>query len=241
MPPLGAIGGAISAASTVGGAISGAMGNRSSTSLGPGTALELQGSNLASQQLGFLGNQGIQNVEGRQAELDELLRQLRETGGLPSGTDIRQARQTSQNLFQGQRNALQDQFRQQLEQGRQRGAQLGRSSADPVLNASLAESQGRQLQQLEANRGALESQIALQAPERRLGFETQRLGLAQQAFSNRAALASLGSQISQGQQALRSRQSQSGGGLGGAITGAIGGLGGGIQIFNRGNQAGLFG
>lgn len=238
MPAVGAIGAIASGVSTVGGAVAGALGDNTSQSFGPGTALEGQAAGVTGQQLTFLSGQGIKNLDTRQSELDALLAQLRESGGLPSGTDIRQARAASENLFQGQRNALQDQFRQQSVEARQRGAQLGRSSADPVFTASLAESQGQQLGQLEANRGSLEQQLALQLPQQRLAFEQQRFGLAEQAFKNRSALAQLGNQISVGQQNLRTQNRHSGGGLGGAISGAIGGLGAGRKLIQGFNSLG---
>lgn len=198
------------------------------------------------QDLIGLGARGSDITAGREATLGvgDLLSQMQETSGLPTESDIGAAQGITSQLFQPQQVA----FQQQLEDAsiantRQRAA-LGRSAADPILAAKLAQEAARGQERIGAAQGAATQQLAMQLPQQRLGFATQRAsllsGLGDQALQARVGLLGLGSQllgqerqfrIATGERFTTGKQT-SGGGLGGALTGALGGAGAGLSAFS---------
>ena len=214
--------------------------------LGAETELEQQG--RAATQENFKSLRDIlgagpgkeEFLTGIQAQKDLAVRLqgLTESGGLPSRADIRQTRDLAGGLFAGQREQLNQDFEQQRIQASRQAALSGRAAFDPILANKLAQSQTRQSRLLSSQEGAFGIGLALQQPERQLGFARERTGiltgLGQQGISNRNFLLGLGRNL---QQSERSNRFQSakfegsrGGGFGGAFSGAIAGAGAGLSI-----------
>jgi hypothetical protein len=260
MPPAVIIGSTIAA-----GAIAGSMSKKSSASevsginLADPSALE----NKANASIGTSfdqltgltnagpGQQDVTAATGASRSFADMLKQMSETGGLPGQEDITAAGGVAQNLFQPQRVAQQQAFQDAMTQSNQQAAILGRAQNDPILAAKLQQENLRQRAMLEANQGATQQQLALQLPGQRAQYAGQAAdvlgGLATQAFRNRAALLEAGSNIQSQERQFRlatgerygRSNTESGGGLGGAITGAIGGAGAGASIAS--GMGGMFG
>lgn len=186
------------------------------------------------------GGQDITAALGAQRGLAEQFRQAGISGGLPTAGDIGATRGIAEQLFAPEQVALQQSFERQRQEGRRTAGRLGRQINDPVLLAKLAQQETQAGERFEARRGSVAQQLALQQPERRLGFAQQaagiQSGLATQAFRNRAALLGIGQQIGQGerqfrlQTATRTGENVQEGSLAQGISGALGGFGQGLGL-----------
>lgn len=252
MPPAAAIGGAL-----VGG-VAGAFGKNSSQSTvssvdaGPATAFEnlgQQGWQNAFQQLGGMvnagpGRQDVTNVYQAQKDLASTYQQYANGGFLPNAQDNATANNFAAAQFAPQQAQLNQTFLDQTQQANRAAAAMGASANDPILAAKLRTAQSQQQTLLNAQQGAFGSQMAMQMPGQRLGYQQAYAGalsgLATQAMANRQALAAMGEGIMQNQQNYRlqtatrtsNHNTSSGGGIGGAITGAIGGAGMGMSAYS---------
>lgn len=251
MPPALAIGGAVAGGAILGG-ISGSMKDKSSYTYdsnidaGNATNSETLGQNSelnAFSQLQEMVKSGPSQSDvtagtSSSRDLAEMLRQYAQQGGnLPTDADISSSNSIAGKLFDPQRVALNQSFIDQNTQANRQAAMMGRSIDDPILAAKLRVGQTLQTQQLNANQGAWSQNFALQQPGQRLGFMQNRDqvlgGLASQAMKNRQSLASMGEGIMNNERNFRlqtarrygNQESESGGGLKGAISGALGGVG----------------
>lgn len=170
------------------------------------------------------------------ASLNNLLMEL---GQAPSQARINEANAYTNSQFAAQEEALNQSFEDQTTAYAQRAAQMGRSSADPILAAKLAQEQIRQRSTLNAQKTGFASEYAQNAASRNFSNQLTGLsGLAQSAIQNRQAVYSLGSdfantlsqyrlatatQVGSGQSATNQ---YSGGGFKGAVAG-----------FNAGSKA----
>ena len=266
-----ALAGAATLASAGAGVIGGLSNKGSSSSstlnLAPASALEQQAAGNIAGDYGQLrglvdagpGASDVTAGVGSQRDLAGMLQQYQQSGGLPSGTDVTQAQGLAGGLFQGRRNALTAGFEDQRQQASQNAAVMGRNLNDPVLRNKLAQEQTRQSLQLEAEQGSLANQLALQQPDRRLGYAQSRAnvlgGLASQAMSNRQALLGIGEGIQTNERNFRLQsagktssatqegsfaQGLAGGlaGLGAGLKGSAGagGFGGNSATFNEGGS-----
>jgi hypothetical protein len=250
-----------SAASVVGvpalaGAFIGSKGQQSSgtsssgVNLVPMTSL---GNYAGADTMSALGNYqnltsygaGASQVSGAlssQTNLANMYNQYAQSGGLPNQQQIGQANQYAQNIFAPQQTALQQSFIGAQANEQQQAGILGRSVADPVLQAKLQLGYMQQQQQLSAQQGSFANQMALQLPQNQLAYATQgnqlQQQLAGQAFQNQYNMAGLGQGILQSQQGYQlsssghygNLSSQSGGGLAGALSGAMSGFSGGANL-----------
>ena len=186
------------------------------------------------------GQQDVAAGVASQRSLADMLGQYAQGGYQPNAADLEQARSFTQSMFAPQQEQMRQAFQDQQMYGNRQAARMGRAGNDPVLMNKLAQEQTRQQSMLGAQQQQYFSQYAQQIPQQRLGY-TQQLaqvqsGLASQAMANRQAL------LSAGQQALAQDQNfrvgtassitsqQSGGGLGGMLTGALGGAGMGLGV-----------
>jgi hypothetical protein len=195
------------------------------------------------------GSQDVSSSLNSSRSLADLLGQYSQSGGLPSSGDINSANSFANNIFAPQRTALQQSFTQQETDANRLSARLGRSIDDPILQAKLRTGMMNQSAMLNSQQSAFGSDLALKLPGQRVDYASRQadvLGnLASQAFKNRAALLSAGSNLNQSQIDLRFRsgiqhgEQSGGGGVGGAITGALGGAGGMASAYS--GLAGLFG
>lgn len=252
---LGAIGGAM-------GSNSSGSGSQSSTS-----SVDLQDFNTINQgasqlentayqgqrdmysQLTGLVNAGpgasaVSDATGAGNQFADLLQSFLNNKGLPGQEQISYANNYASKLFDPQRVALQQSFTDQNVQGQRLAARLGRSGADPVLQAKLGIEQTRQQQMLSSQQGAFAAQTANGMPQQQLGMSEAlfnvRQNLATQAFNNRSTLLQLGNQLTASERNYRvatatrnnsttgSNNGSSGGGLGGAIAGGLAGAGAGF-------------
>ncbi len=216
----------------------------SGVNLTPDSALQKQSTQTLSDQLAALtnltnagpGQQAVTNSLSATNSLAEMLKSFSQSGGVPTAGNVASANQYANSIFAPQ-------FQQQNQQNAQLEASLGRSTNDPILQAKLATQQAN-------TQGSFAAQYAQQIPINQLNFAQQLAGvqgnLASQAFSNRQALAQMGSGILQNQQNYQLATSQhygnetqtSGGGIAGAIGGALGGAG---AFLGVGQQLGLGG
>lgn len=177
--------------------------------------------------------------------LNNLDRLMAELGQSPSAERIQQAQAFAQNVYAPQQESLQQAFQDQQVNFAQRAAQMGRSSADPILAAKLAQEQIRQQKMLEAEKTNLTAQESINAPLRQFQNQLSALGgLSQQAIQNRQAVFGLGSDFANTMMNYRlatatrtgttneTRTSVSGGGLKGVLTGAFGGAQSGFMMGN---------
>lgn len=184
----------------------------------------------------------------RRSALDRALAQAESTGGLPTAEDIAAGAGLSGALFQAERERQAQQFNDMQLLSARTAASLGRSGADPVLQAKLRVEQSRQAQELSARQGAAGTEIAMGLPGMRLGFGRERLGLAtdvfQQALRNREFLLSQGRSIVDAERNYRlgvsgqSTNVSASPGLGGAIGGALAGYGAGQSLSRYGSGGG---
>lgn len=183
--------------------------------------------------------------------LDNLDRLMQEMGMGPTQARIQQAQGFAKDVFAPQQTALNQSMEDFQRSYAQRAAQMGRSSADPILAARMAQEQIRQQARLTSEQGAFAAQEAINAPQRQFANQYGAMNnLAQAAIQNRQAVFSMGSDFANSLQQYRlatakrtgttnSFQDQySGGGLKGAIAGSfqgwsagmgMGGMGGGGQ------------
>lgn len=241
------------------GAITGAAGKKETISQTSGLNLAAAGGaenaagKVASDSLQSLsdytnagpGEQDISGSVGATRSLADMLKQLSETGGLPTQADVQAGGAVADNIFAPRQTALDQSFIKQNTDAQRLSAQLGRSVDDPILQAKLRTGFMQQSDLLNADKTSYGGQIALGLPGQRVQYAGQRAdimgNLATQAFNNRSALLGLGSNLQnldrnfrvQTAQKYSTGESTSGGGLGGAISGAIGGLGAGLSIMNQ--------
>jgi hypothetical protein len=185
---------------------------------------------------GPLSGAAAQGAYGQSTSaLSQALQQYASQGGMPNQQQIAAGTASAQAQFAPQQQQLQQSFYYQDQGNKRQEALLGRGGNDPILQAKLAQSQGFQQQQLNAQQGAYGNQLAMQMPQNQLGAlgqQNQLLGgIYQQALANRQYLLSTGSQLL-GQQygyqlgaAGQQMDFSKGGGLGGAIAGGVAGLG----------------
>lgn len=258
MPPAAiGIGLAGAALGGIAGAIPKKESQTSSVQLSDPTAFEtLLQKNLQRnfQGLSDLTNAGpgagdITAANDQARQFAQQLQSYAQSGGLPSQTDINSSNQIADQLFSARRVQQQQAFTDQNQRLAQLAVSLGRPVNDPILQAKLAQEQTRQASSLGAEQQGYATQLALNQPFQRLGFQQQALGvsqaLASQALQNRAALLNSGLSLYQNQQnfrlstATQNRTGESGGGVAGALGGIASGLGAGVGIGNQiqfGNQ-----
>jgi hypothetical protein len=246
----------VAGAAVAGGAVSGAVG-KSSTAQGY-SGIQSLSANTQLQNNAYLGMYtGLQNTTGLagagagQAQVSNALNsqqnlaaaynQYAQNGGLPDAQQMGLAQGYAQSVFAPQQTALQQSMIGATANEQQQAAALGRQTNDPVLQAKLQLGYMQQSQQLQSQQGAFASQMGLQIPQMQLQAATQgnqlQQQLAAQAFSNQANVFGMGQQALQNQQQFQlatatrfgSQQTQSGGGVTGAISGGLGGLGAGLS------------
>lgn len=209
------------------------------------TALENVGSRISRQKLlemeGLVGKgPGAEDVTrgtNAQRSLADLLKSYSEGGFMPGEADVATARQFTSDMFAPQQTQLNQQFQDQETQAARQAASMGRDQNDPVLRNMLAQSQGRQAQDLSSQQTQFASQFAQGLPGRRLqyaaGYADVTGQLATQAFSNRQALLSIGSQLQNQERNFRlaiadktqietSKENPGALAIGGAIAGGVG-------------------
>lgn len=195
--------------------------------------------------------------------LDNLDRLMQEMGMGPTQARIQQAQSFAKDVFAPQQVALNQSMEDFNRSYAQRAAQMGRSSADPILAARMAQEQIRQQARLSSEQGAFAAQEAIAAPQRQFANQFGAMNnLSQAAIQNRQAVFSMGSDFANSLQQYRlatakrtgtTNQFQdqySGGGLKGAIAGSfqgwnagmsMGGFGGGGAGSTGGSQGGYTG
>ncbi len=212
------------------------------------TQKENDARDLALKQVNDLDTR-LRSIESS-ATLQNLDRLLAELGGTPTQERIQQAQAFTQDVFAPAEQSIQQAFQDQQVDFARRAAQMGRSSADPILAAKLAQAQVRERSNLEAQKTAFRAQETINAPLRQFQNQLAGLGgLSQQAVANRQAVYSLGSDFANTLMNYRlatatrtgkstgTQTSESGGGFKGAITGAFGAASAGAGIAQG---AGLF-
>lgn len=240
------------------GGLAGAMKDKSQTSytsglnMSPESMLELFGKGqLERGARGFEdmvnagpGQSDITAGLGASRDLAAMLDQYSKGGYLPTDADRSTAGDLASKLFNPQRVAMGQAFEDQTTAANRQAALMGRSMNDPILRAKLAQEQTRQSALLEANQNAFATQFAMDSPLKRLGFASDRAnvlgGLASQALANRQALASMGQGIMEGERNFRlqtaerhgTQNTESGGGLKGAINGGLAGAGTAMGLMN---------
>lgn len=157
-------------------------------------------------------------------------RQVGEQGLLPSAGDIARANQYTGDIFAAEREALGQSFYDQTQESMRQRALMGRSGADPILQAKLAQEQTRQERML----GSQERGFAAQFAQGLAGQRGDMLNqLAQQAQANRLALLQTGSSLLGAERDFRlqtaERTNVNPGSFGKGLAGAIGGAGSGLQ------------
>lgn len=225
------------------GGLAGSKGERSTQTrqLGAETGFEKEGGKAALDQLtqlqALIGSQSeaqgdVDQARQMQQDFIKRLQELASSGGLPSAQDL----QFGDMAVSGQRVQMNQALEQERIQQQRMAGQMGRSGADPIMAAKLAQLR----QQGEERLGALSMQYALGNIDRTLGFQKDatslQSGLASQALQNRQMLLNSGSQLWGQGASFRSGNAsttvQSGGGLQGAISGAFGGMSAGMSLFN---------
>lgn len=156
--------------------------------------------------------------------------------------EISRGREQAERLFAGERAGLQN-FFQELETGSAReAAQLGRTGADPILQAKLAQQKGQAFTALQGRQTAAAGQLAQQFGQQRFQALGQRAQLAQSRLSARQGLLGLGSRLLQQERQFRLQRSgqttrgQEDPGLVSRIGGIAGAAG---SILGRGGIGGL--
>lgn len=225
------------------GGLAGSKGERATRTiqLGAETDFEKEGGRAALDQLtqlqALIGSQSeaqgdVDQARQMQQDFIKRLQGLASSGGLPLAQDL----QFGDMAVSGQRVQMNQALEQERIQQQRMAGQMGRSGADPIMAAKLAQLR----QQGEERLGALSMQYALGNIDRTLGFQRDatslQSGLASQALQNRQMLLNSGSQLwGQGANFRTGNASttvQSGGGIQGAISGAFGGMSAGMSLFN---------
>jgi hypothetical protein len=234
---------ALGAAGAILGGIAGAQGDKTNQSMNvnvaPETALEKQINPALGQNFSALqdlinagpGQQDVTNSLNSQRALADLLKQLQQTGGMPTAQDTQFANQYTNDIFAPQQMQMQQAFQDQQRMGNRQAAMMGRGPGDPILMNKLAQEQTRQQQMLGSQMTAFRSEQAMGMGDRRLNYANQlsqvQGGLATQAMQNRQALMSMGSQLKGQDQnfrlgtASKDVSGSSGGGMMGALSGAL--------------------
>lgn len=169
--------------------------------------------------------------------IQNLEKLLQEMGSGPSAERIASSNKFASDMFAGQQTALNQSMDDQRVQYANQAAQMGRSSADPILAAKLAQEQVRQQARLSSEQGSFAANEAMNGASRQFGQQLSGLtGLSQNAIQNRQAVFSLGSEFANTQMNYRLQTARrygsgtstevgtSGGGLKGAMTGGMAGM-----------------
>lgn len=251
---MGLFDGIAGAAGGILGGIIGGQGNQSSQStvsgvqLAPESALENRITNTSVNDFNAFRNMvragaGTQDVSAAatsQRSLADMLQQFSQGGFMPTQQDFQTANNFAAQAFQPRQVALDQSLEDTRIQAERLAARLGRPVNDPIIQAKLGQERVRQQQSLSAEQSAFGAQFAQNLPMQRLGFAGQladvRNNLAAQAMSNRQALLSLGNSLQSSERNWRlgtatrfsNQNTQSGGGLGGMLSGAIAGVGQGM-------------
>lgn len=244
----------IPVALAVAGAAAGSMKDKSSTkntsglNLDPETDLEKRTSgtiNNSYTDLEALLNGSYEANAGQRSnsaydDLDAMLKEYAKTGGVASSSDIAAAGSYTDSIFAPRSTALNQSFIDQQVEASRLAAKLGRPVNDPVIQAKLRTEKMRADERLGADKTAFSADFAQQISGNRLGFTGQRADLAAQraqtALSNRQMLLGLGTGLRDAERGFRintaerygTSETESGGGLKGAITGGISGFGAGM-------------
>lgn len=250
---------AVPIAMAAAGALAGSMKDksRSTVDVAPENALEQLGGKTQTDMLNSLtsltnlgpGERDITSGLNSQRDLASLLAEMVKTGGMPSQADYTNARSFTDQVFSPERTALNQNFQQAQIDANRAAARMGRGGNDPILLNKLLQEKTRQQQMLDSNMTSFFAQQAQAMPGQRLNLAGQlaqvNSGLASQAMANRQALFSLGSQIKQQEQNFRlgtaTRESESGGGMKGALQGGIAGFGAGMGGMAAMGMGGLLG
>jgi hypothetical protein len=135
---------ALGAAGAILGGIAGAQGDKSSQSMqvnvAPETALEKQINPALGQNFSALqdlinagpGQQDVTNSLNSQRALADLLKQLQQTGGMPTAQDTQFANQYTNDIFAPQQMQMQQAFQDQQRMGNRQAAMMGRGPGDPI-------------------------------------------------------------------------------------------------------------
>ncbi len=250
MPIPAIIAGGAALAGGIAGAIPKKSSQTNTVDAGTATSQEQYGQNLEMQSVQDLekyvgqgpGASDVGAATDSSRSLAAMLGDYSKGGFNPNQEDITRSNGLASQLFQGQQTALNQSFNTERQNFNQQAALMGRDPTDPVMANKLAQNQTLQQGQLSANQGSFATQLAMNSPMQRLQYAAQQNqvlgGLASQALANKQALAGLGQGIMTNERnfrlatASRSQETQSGGGLGGFLTGAIAGAGTGFGIAN---------
>jgi hypothetical protein len=148
------------------------------------------------------GTADITNSLDATKSLGDLLKQYSTQGGnQPTQADVDTSNSLATKLYAARQTGLNQSFTDQTTQAARLAASLGRSVDDPILQAKLRTGMMRQQDSLNAEQQGFAANYAQQMPTQRLAFATDRASLlgnlAQQAFSNRAAILGYGNQLQQ--------------------------------------------
>lgn len=182
------------------------------------------------------------------SNLDKLMQEM---GMGPTQARIQQAQSFAQDVFAPRQVALDQSMADFNTAYAQRAAQMGRSSADPILAAKMAQERIRQQQMLAAEQGSFAAQEAINAPQRQFANQFGAMNnLSQAAIQNRQAVFSMGSEFANSLQQYRLatakrtdttnqfKDQYSGGGLKGAIAGSFQGWNSGMSMGGMGGMGG---
>jgi hypothetical protein len=221
-------------------------------------ALEAQTQGLADLQ-GMIGQgPGDADVAAgvkSQREFADLLEKYQAGGFLPGQADIDQSRGLVEQLFAGQKTALDQQLEQQRRMSQRNAALSGRGINDPVFQNQLAQTQLNQQQLLQSQMTSASAEQAQNLPMQRLQFAeaatNARLGLGNQAMQNRQLLLQLGNTLREQERSFRlnaanknqvqTQVQQNNPGALGVISGIAGAGGALMSGFGSMRQAGFFG
>lgn len=199
------------------------------------------------------GASDVSASTGASRDLAALLKSYSETGGLPSDSDVLNANKFANSIFAAREEALNQDFTRQMTDANRQAAAMGRDINDPILTAKLRQGQNDQSAILAKEKMGYASELGLGMADRRINYASQGanvLGnLAYQAMQNRAAILGLGQNLQGSERQWRletgkryqTGQSESGGGLKGALGGFIGGAGtalGAASMFGGGGGLG---
>lgn len=170
------------------------------------------------------------------ANLNKLLTEL---GQAPSASRIQEANQFTNAAFAPQEEALNQAFADQSITAAQRAAQMGRSSADPILAAKLAQEQIRQRATLDSQKTAFSANYAQNSAASNFQKQLTGLtGLSAQAIQNRQAVYGLGSDFANTLQQYRlATATQVGSGQSATNQYSGGGFKGAVAGFNAGSKS----
>lgn len=183
------------------------------------------------------GDSDVEAATGAARDFASMLDNYAKNGAVPTDADITRGNDLSKALFAARQEGLNQSFTTQTTEANRLAARLGRSVDDPVLQAKLRTGMMNQQALLDAEKGAWASEYSMNQPMQRLQFAEGRVNLldslASKAFTNRATMLSMGSQLLNAERQWRLQtgvqrsvgESTSGGGLQGALAGFAGGAG----------------